>query len=370
MTVAGRPPLRVALVGCGFIGAAHAEAVRRHPGAVLAAAVDPAPEARARAEEAWGCPSFPSVDAMLASAEIDAACVCVPPALHRDISLALFDAGVHVLCEKPLATRLADAKAVVQAARRARRVLMVSSKYRFLDDLGEARRRIARGDIGRPVLYEVTFCARVPAASRWLVTPRLSGGGVLMDNGSHAFDVLAEVLDAPVAAVCATFAPPAVCPAVEDTAEILFVTKGGTPGRLALSWTYFTKDLDVLHVQGTEGGIRVAWTGGFYRRHGEREWRPFGTGYDKTAVFARQLDAFLRWIQDGRPTKELGDPLTNLRLIEAAYRSAREKRWVPVPASRGRRSRAAAEGAASQATHPPGHEERTAAVSRSRPLER
>ncbi len=135
-------------------------------------------------------------------------------------------------------------------------------------------------------------------AGRWNARPELSGGGAVMGNASHALDVLGSVLDAPIGRVAATFGPRVVAPEVEDTAELWLDTVAGTLARVALSWSYFTEDLDYLMVQGTEGALRVAWTGGLVRLHGARDWAPFG-------AFGRQLEAFIAAVQGegGRPQR-------------------------------------------------------------------
>ena len=282
---AERAQTRVAIVGCGGIAKSHAAAIGELEDLELAAVVDTDPAALAAAEEAWHAPGYGSVGELLSGPTIDVACICTPPATHRALAEEFLGAGVDVLCEKPLATSVEDAEAMILAAERAGRKLAVSDKFRHVADLVEAGRRIEAGEIGRPMHYAVSFCAPVDVRGRWPSDPALSGGGVLMDNGPHAFDVLSHVLDAPIAEVKAVLGEPVLAPPVEDTAELLFRTESGTTGRIELSWAYFTKDLDYLVVQGTEGTIRVGWTGGQIRKHGEREWTSFGSGYDKKAAF-------------------------------------------------------------------------------------
>lgn len=319
--------LRFAIVGCGAIAEAHVAAIRLHSATRLVAGVDPAQGARERARATWGCPTFSSIAEMLRETDVDAACLCAPPALHRRVAGELLQAGIHVLCEKPLAPTVEDAAAIAAAARTSSRVLVVSSKFRFVDDLVEARRLIEAGAIGRPVYYEVTFCARVAMGGRWNLRPEVAGGGVLMDNGCHAVDVLATVLDSPIARLTAAFSSRVLAPEVEDTAELQFQTERGTLGRIALSWTYFAKDLDYLAVQGTEGALRVSWTGGLTRPHGERDWTRFGRGYDKHAAFGQQLEAFVTAVRDGRLPPGFGDAVGTIALIQQAYRAERERSW-------------------------------------------
>lgn len=310
---------RVAIVGCGAISRAHAAAIAETEGLELVAVADSNPEAVRRAENDLEVEGFDSVPALLQGTRIDSACVCTPPATHCELTEGLLGAGVNVLCEKPLAVRAADARAMVATAEREDRRLAVSDKFRHVADLEMAGERIRAGEIGRPVSYAVTFCAPVDVQDRWPSDPSMSGGGVLMDNGPHAFDVLSHVLDEPIVAVSAWLAEPVLAPPVEDTAIVLFSTGAGAVGRIELSWVYFTKDLDYLVVHGTEGTIRVGWTGGCLRRHGERDWSEFGVGYDKHAAFRGMWRTF----GNGTSPSRAPFPEEAVALIEEAYDTAR-----------------------------------------------
>jgi predicted dehydrogenase len=310
----------VAIVGCGAIAKSHAAAIEELDGLELAAVVDTDPQALALAESEFGARGYASVEALLAEAGryggIEAACVCTPPASHRSIAEALFGSAVDVLSEKPLATSIADARAMLESAGRAGRSLHVSDKFRHVADLVEAGERLRAGEIGDPMHYAVSFCAPVDVRGRWPSDPARSGGGVLMDNGPHAFDVLSHVLDAPIEDLSAVFGEPKLAPPVEDTAQLMFRTESGTTGRIELSWIYFTKDLDYLVVQGEEGTIRVGWTGGQLRRHGDREWTAFGSGYNKGAAFRGVWSTFLGGASE---SKRAVEGVSALDWIASAY---------------------------------------------------
>jgi predicted dehydrogenase len=313
--------IRLAIVGCGRIAAQHAAAIEASPGARLVAAADPDPEARRAVEGRWRCRTHASIDRLLAEEDVDAAIVCTPPALHLPHVERLLFAGQHVLCEKPLAPTSTAASSMVGRARATDRTLMVSTKFRFVADLHEARRRVEAGEIGRPLSCEVAFCAPVAVDGRWMSRPELSGGGVVMDNGTHAFDVLATAVGTEPSVVSAAFGPRIASPAVEDTAEIQVRLGTGIVGRIALSWSHFTKDLDYFVIHGTEGTIRTGWTGSRIRRHGASDWTAFGWGYDKTAVFAAQLEDFLEILRGGRPSVAPEAAVRAVEFVEEVYRA-------------------------------------------------
>src|SRR5256885_2030607 len=122
-------PVRVAVVGAGAIGRVHAQAVLRTAEAALVAVVDTDAAAAASAAAEAGCRHFTSIDALIAAEDCDAAIVCTPPSSHRELSLALMEAGISVLCEKPLAIDLDSALLMIDAAERHGVILTMASKF-------------------------------------------------------------------------------------------------------------------------------------------------------------------------------------------------------------------------------------------------
>lgn len=317
-------PARWAIVGCGRIANTHAAAIQAVEGATLVACVDPDPAARERARARWSVQAFGDLAALLAFG-VDAACVCSPPAAHRPAVERLLEDGVDVLCEKPLAGSVPDAAAMVAAAGRSGRWLVVSAKFRHVSDLHEARALVEDGAIGRPLAWEVSFCARVPVGG-WRVRPGTAGGGVVMDAVPDALDVLATAGAAEVETVAAAFGPRAIAPSVEDTAWIGFELADGALARMSLSWSQ-SGDPDYLVVHGTEGTLRVGRDGGRVRPHGDAGWNAFGTGYDEAAAFRAQLaDALAHAPQD----PWLGPRA--VALAERAYQAERTGRRLVVRA--------------------------------------
>ncbi len=141
------PPLRVGLVGCGGIGARHAEAVRAVEFARLTGCHDIDPAAARRVADRHGCAEFGSVDALL-GAGIDVMCVATPDDRHADPVLAALAAGCAVFCEKPLATTLGEARRMRDAARSVRRPLGVDYNRRYGFGYRMAREAVDQGRIG------------------------------------------------------------------------------------------------------------------------------------------------------------------------------------------------------------------------------
>jgi predicted dehydrogenase len=151
--------VRVVQVGLGSWGSGWLDVLARAAGVDLVGVADVAPAARRRAQDRFRFRSgqvFESLDRALDETDADAVVVATPPGSHHDLAAAALERGRHVLTEKPLATTMADARALVGAARRADRVLMVSQNYRFQPQVRTARRLVASGRLGRLVHLELT----------------------------------------------------------------------------------------------------------------------------------------------------------------------------------------------------------------------
>lgn len=323
-------PLSFLLVGAGGISRSYVQALQDSPVARLSAVVDVREDvARALAERA-GCRGFASLDAALAAGVPDAAIVCTPPSSHSDVSLALMDRGVHVLCEKPLSVGSASARRMVDRAAERGVLLTMGSKFRYVDDVIEAKAIVASGAIGEVVLFENAFTSRVDMARRWNADPAVSGGGVLIDNGTHSVDIVRYFLG-PIAEVQAVEARRLQSDRVEDTARIFVRSVGGVVANVDLSWTVNKERESFIDVYGSNGTLRVGWKASAYRTAEASGWTAFGRGYDKVSAFRKQVDNFARAILEGEPliiTSE--DALASVQVIDCAYRSLAQNQWVRV----------------------------------------
>jgi predicted dehydrogenase len=325
------PPFDLVLVGCGQIAKAYTDALARVADLRLVAAVDPAAAAADAFARRHGVPVHGSLEQLFAAGtRAQAALVLTPPDRHEALATALLQAGLHVLCEKPLAPSIAAAERMLAAAAAAGRLLMMGSKFRYSADVLAAHDLLAAGFCGDVVLYENVFCSHVDMATRWNARPEQSGGGVLIDNGCHSVDV-ARFLLGPIARVQAQFGRRAQPIAVEDTARLLFTSQSGALGSIDLSWSMHKETAAYVRVHGTAGTIEIGWQTSRQKRVGETDWTPFGHGYDKIGAFAAQLANFAGAIA-GREVPIIGaaDALASVAVIDCAYRSQREERWLSV----------------------------------------
>jgi len=187
-------PHRMAVLGTGGLGIMIGTQVRRQPESALVALADISEASRATAGDELGVPPdarYETLETMTESEALDALCIATPHSLHYDQVTAALDAGLDVLCEKPLVTDLDDAKALHRRAEESENVLMVGYQRHLQPEYRLGRERWAEGD-GDPTFIsaEITEDWIDGNVGTWRVDPSLSGGGFLADTGDHVLDAV------------------------------------------------------------------------------------------------------------------------------------------------------------------------------------
>jgi predicted dehydrogenase len=322
--------LRVGIIGAGAIAHTHAEALRVAAGTQLVGVADVDARAADAFAAQFGVPAFDRHERLAREARLDLAILCTPPSTHLPISLDLLAARVAVLCEKPLALDVRSAELILNAAEKHGAAFTMASKFRFVRDVERAREMIVGGELGEVVLLENAFTSRVDMSARWNSDPRVSGGGVLIDNGTHSVDVIRFLLG-PIAEVQAIEGKRVQPLAVEDSAVLFLRAQSGATATVDLSWSINKELEDFIAIHGSHGSVRVGWKRSRAKLGGAASWSDFGTGYDKLACFVQQLDNVTRAIAGGEPMRVSPlDALASVHVIEAAYRSMRASQWVRV----------------------------------------
>ena len=322
--------LRFGVVGAGGIARSYVDVFKAVPDAAIVGVADPdAGAARALADAVDGI-AVRSVSELLATVELDAVVVCTPPDLHPTIALEAIASGTAVLCEKPLAISVDAARAMVAAAGRADVPFTMATKFRFVDDVIEARGLVESGVIGEIIQLENTFASRVDMSGRWNADPIVSGGGVLIDNGTHSVDIARAFLG-PIREVLVLEGPRTLGLDVEDSVQLLVRTASDATATIDLSWSYDNATDTYLQVYGTDGALRVGWRESAYRKNRTDRWVPFGLGYDKITCMRRQVVNFCGALR-GEETLAISvaDAVASVQVIAAGYESLALGDWVAV----------------------------------------
>jgi predicted dehydrogenase len=251
--------LGIAIVGTGMIGAVHRRAALLAGAEVRGVAASSSQRAREIAQ-AWDVArAYGDIGEVIADPQVQVVHVCTPNHLHRAMAQAALEAGKHVICEKPLATTLEDARALAALAASTGLVATVPFVYRYHPVVREARARIAQGELGPLRLIHGSYLQDWlldPASNNWRVDPALGGASrVFADIGSHWCDLVEWVGGERFVDVTATFATviaergaitgqsfttPAAGGAMqavssEDVATAMFRTTAGTLASLTVS---------------------------------------------------------------------------------------------------------------------------------------
>src|SRR5262245_58332052 len=196
--IASMTPVRVAVIGAGYMGERHARIYAGLPDVELVAVCDVRDAAAREVAERNGATAYSDFRALLRRDDLDAVSVCTPDALHRESCELAARAGRHVLVEKPIATTLADAEAIAEAATRAGIVLLVGHCLRFDPRYDQARQAVKNGELG-PIQTIYTRRANTVAAQ-----DRLGGRCTLpLFLGVHDYDVMRWLAESEVERVTA-----------------------------------------------------------------------------------------------------------------------------------------------------------------------
>ncbi len=318
------------LVGCGRISQSWLEAIRQCKHVQLVSVMDINPEFSKPIAQLTGATAFNDLEEFIHHKKLDGVIVCSPPATHKPVACRLMEEGISVLCEKPLALNLEDGITMYDVAKKNDVVLMMGSKFRYVEDVIRTKAIIATGMLGKIHFYSNQFCSQINMSGRWNSNPQVSGGGVIMDNGPHAVDII-RYLMGPISKIYAHESSRGAGLSVEDTATISVITKSNVISTINLSWALNLQTSSYIEIYGTEGAIKVGWKDSMYQHSGHPNWISYGIGYQKVGAFKTQLENFINTIHGTHePLITPEDGLASISLLEAAYNSLQTGKWVEI----------------------------------------
>lgn len=370
--------LGVAIVGTGMISAVHRRAAVL-AGAVVRGVAASTPERAQEVARSWGvAKAYGGIGDVVADPQVQVVHVCTPNHLHRPMAQAALEAGKHVVCEKPLATTLEDARALAALAASTGLVATVPFVYRYHPVVREARARVAAGELGPLRLIHGSYLQDWlldPASNNWRVDPALGGASrVFADIGSHWCDLvewvggerLAEVsavfetvIPERAAATGKSFSTPAAgggtqAVSSEDVAAAMFKTGNGTLATVTVSQVsagrrnrlWFEIDGARSSVAFDQEDCERLWIG-----HPDQREEVFVRGPGAGSAEQRRLsilpaghaqgyaNCFEAFVADtyraiagerpeGLPTFE--DGLRSALIVDRVIASARSRAWTPI----------------------------------------
>lgn len=264
---------RLAFLGLGWIGQHRLQALLDEGACQVAAIADPSPDVRARVAALVPQASAVATLEELLQHDLDGVVIATPSALHAQQSLAVLERGLAVFCQKPLARTAAENAQVIEAARKADRLLGCDLSYRHTEAMKRIRNTVVEGEIGTVYAVDLVFHNAYGPDKSWARDPALAGGGCAIDLGIHLVDLALWVLGFPevervTSRLYAQGQPLAAgSNAVEDHAVAQIELATGTVVRIACSWNCATGRDAIIeaHFHGSQGGaVMVNVDGSFY----------------------------------------------------------------------------------------------------------
>ncbi len=279
--------IQIGVIGCGKIAQTrHLPEYAANPAVKLYGLYDLNAARTASLAEQYGAKAFASYQELLDDPAIDAVSVCTANAFHCEVTVAALQAGKHVLCEKPMATTLAECEQMVEAAKKSGKFLMIGHNQRLARAHARAKELILQGEIGDIVTFRTTFGHGGPETwtvdpnSVWFFDKKLAVFGAMADLGIHKTDLIQFLTGQHVVEVSAYLGtldkklPNGELIGVDDNAICIYRMSGGVVGTMTASWTYYGAEDNSTVLYGTNGMMRIyddpSYSIAVVKKNGER----------------------------------------------------------------------------------------------------
>ncbi|HIR86674.1 MAG TPA: Gfo/Idh/MocA family oxidoreductase [Candidatus Limivicinus faecipullorum] len=263
--------INVGILGCGKIAQVrHIPEYAENPDVKLAAFYNPSRKRAEEQAEKYGGKVYDTAEELLADRSIDAVSICAANYAHAELSIKAMEAGKHVLCEKPMATTLADCEAMVECAKRTGKFLMIGHNQRLAKAHVEAKRLIDQGLIGDIITFRTTFghggpetWAINPGKNVWFFDKKKAAMGAMADLGVHKTDLIQFLTGQRVVRTTARLVTldkrgeDGELIGVDDNAVCIYEMSGGAFGTMTASWTYYGAEDNSTVLYGTKGIMRI-----------------------------------------------------------------------------------------------------------------
>lgn len=257
--------IKVGVIGCGSIAKhRHLPEYAANKLVEIVAVCDIVENRANEMADKYNAVSYVSYEDLLANEEVEAVSVCTPNYLHAKISIAALNAGKHVLCEKPMATSKEEALAMIEAAGKNGKKLMIGHNQRFVSSHVKAKTLIESGEIGKIYSFRTAFGHPGPETwcadgkDSWFFKKEEAFIGAMGDLGVHKTDLLRYLLGEEFAEAGAFIETSAKeGSTVDDNAICILKTESGIIGTLAASWAYVSKEDNSTIIYGENAILRL-----------------------------------------------------------------------------------------------------------------
>lgn len=343
--------VRVGVLGGGAISQRrHLPEYSANIHAVIAGMYDPNLNRAEELCETYGGKVYGSMEELIADPTIDAVSVCTPNVMHADCTIKALEAGKHVLCEKPMALNLSEAKRMLEAEKASGKILMLGHNQRLIKAHMKAREILMDGMIGKPLFFQCNFKHSGPESwsvdgktkNLWFFDKSKANFGVMGDLGAHKIDLIRFLTNEEISEVFATELTldkrnsDGNLIELDDNVVTEFKMESGMPGIMHFSWTNYGNEDNSTVIYGDKGVMKIF---GDYANDIVLEMRDGSTvRYDIGAIATNThqtksgvIDEFIASIiEDRKPIVRGIDGHNTIAVIEACEKSNRDGCWVKV----------------------------------------
>lgn len=264
---------KAAIIGCGNIARSHSSGYKA-AGAEVIAVTDVYEEPANTLASELGAKVYRDFKALIDQAKPDVVSICTPPAFHEQAAVYALEAGVNVLCEKPMAHSVKSAQAIKNAADASKGLFMPAFRHRFIPANIKLKEMIAEGKIGDVVVFNNAFGGPMfNMEGKWFTKKDIAGGGCLLDTSSHSVDLFRFMIGeikSQNGAITRHFKSTDV----EDAGMICVSTQNGAMGNIQSGFVLGDWVANI-EIYGTKGHLIFDYNTGpnvKYRATGESEW--------------------------------------------------------------------------------------------------
>lgn len=317
--------IRIGIISFAHMHAfSYAECVRRIPGAELVYVSDEDADRGRQAAQRFGA-TYVSDYETLVKSDVDAVIVCTENVKHKDAVIASAQAGKHVLCEKPIATTMEDAQAMIDVCGQYGVKLQIAFPARFNQPVRRVKEMVDNGDLGRILCMRGTNRGQNPEG--WFVEHALSGGGAVLDHTVHILDLMRWITKSEVREVYAEVDTRFYDIPVDDCGLLMLEFENGIFASHDPSWSYrrsYPTWGDItLEIVGTNGVTNMDGLAQHLDVFSDKEGKLRHEGWGDNSDYELVSD-FVRSVRDDMPASVTGeDGLRAMQVALAAYESAR-----------------------------------------------
>lgn len=325
-------PLKVVIVGGGFFGTKRLEACLSLPKTfTVVGIVDPDTHQQERIHNKYNLPVASSISSLHIDADL--AIIATPNAYHAIASIDAMKHGMNVLCEKPLAISKKEARRIVSAATKYKKIVKTGSNHRFFHTVQKAKEMVDKGEIGKILFFKGSIGTNGERVSKkWFWTSSISGGGTFIDNGCHLLDIARMFMGDFVSCTATMTTNLWKKSKVEDVGSAIYLTQDNRQAIITSSWIQWA---GYVHIElwGEKGYIIIDSTTHDTVTMGGKDgtFMVYDFSNETKDSYHRELLYLADCIHTHKqPQPNAKDGAVVIDMIEAAYLSSHKHTWIRI----------------------------------------